>query len=79
MEDNNIFKIKMVNVSAILQALDELYGKGVDYVDISQEVGKEDVIIFSFTKEYIDEKYHKNFEDVPEAKKLTKEDLENLL
>jgi len=79
MEDNNIFKIRMVNVSAIIQALDELYGKGVDYVDISQEVGKEDIIIFSFTKDYIDEKYHKNFDDIPETKKLTKKDLEDLL
>ena len=77
-------KIRKVSVEAILKALDDLFGKGVDYVDICQEEGKEDVIIFQFSKDYIDEQYHKNFEEVPDSNqnietKLTKEGLDELL
>ncbi len=62
-ENNGVFRIKMVNILSMIEALDALYAKGVDYIDLYQEEGEEDTVIFFFYKEYINEKYRKDFEE----------------
>ncbi len=55
---------KMINIEAMMEVLNMLWHKGVDYVDISGKSGdKQDEICFSFCKEYMDEEYKDTFEE----------------
>lgn len=63
-EDNEgVFRIRMVNVLHMIENLEALYSKGVDFIDLYQSKEEDDTIIFFFTKDYINEKYRKGFED----------------
>lgn len=61
-EEDGVFRIRMVNVLHMIENLEALYSKGVDYIDLYQEKNQDDTIIFFFTKEYINSKYIKDFE-----------------
>jgi len=55
---------KMINIEAMMEVLNMLWNKGVDYVDISGKQGEDqDEICFSFCREYMDEEYKDTFED----------------
>ncbi len=55
---------RMINVESMMEVLNMLWHKGVDYVDISGKQGEEqDEICFSFCKEYMDEEYKDTFEE----------------
>ncbi len=66
MEENEdgVFRIKMVNVLSMIENLEVLYAKGVDYIDLYQTEEEKDTIIFFFVKEYINEKYRKDFKEL---------------
>lgn len=58
------FKIRRVGVLKIIEALNDLYEKGVDYVDIHKlDNGKDsmDTVAFSFSEDYMNEELKENF------------------
>ena len=80
--------IKKVPVQAMLELLTYLYDKGADYVDISGiiEENKEHTLIISIEKEYMQEEYLDNYEDIVHDEtdsnvklKLSDEDLNDLV
>lgn len=81
-------RIRKVNVEVLLSILSEMFEKGIDYVDIyGQENTNEnqDMIGFSFSKEYMNEEFAHNFDsfDVSENEKthakFPDEDLNDLI
>jgi len=89
-EDKNICRIQMVNVEQLIDTLGILYSKGIDYIDVYQDKKDENTIVFFFTKDYVNERYRKNFEEEFEANeseepknelsvKLTDDDINRLL
>lgn len=94
MEEEDKHEFRMINVMSIIETLNMLYHKGVDYVDISgKQADDQDEICFSFCKSYMDDEYKDTFESgfvveeeeeimskpTPRIKvKLTDEDIEDL-
>lgn len=80
-------RVRKIDIQSLLQTLEELYHKGVDFVDIVLERGEgQDTIGLYYNKSYMDEEYMENFDssdDEPvQAKinvKLSDEDLNNLM
>jgi hypothetical protein len=82
-------RIKKVNVELLISLLADLYDKGIDYVDIygeSKSANEEnDIIGFSFCKEYMNPEFVDNFDkfDNPDGEEkkhisLSEEDLNDL-
>lgn len=82
-------RIKKVNVELLISLLADLYDKGIDYVDIygeSKSANEEnDIIGFSFCKEYMNPEFADNFDkfDNPDGEdkkriSLSEEDLNDL-
>ncbi len=88
-EDKDNVKIRAINITLMMEALETLFSKGVDYIDIHQSKEDEDTLVFYFTKDYINEKYRKSFEEEfgtpdelnepKETIRLTQEDINKLL
>lgn len=80
--------VRKIALTSLMDALQELYNAGIDFVDMYGEVGKEnDSIYLSFTKDYMDEEFKDQFEDIHIAEpkpdqqvnvKLSDEDLNQL-
>lgn len=73
--ENNILpslppmRIRKVNVEVLISLLSDMFDKGIDFVDIyGQENSEEnqDMIGFSFCKEYMNEEFAHNFDDFNE-------------
>lgn len=88
----NKVRIKKINVLNLLQVLEELYDKGVDYIDIEGNKSiDQDVISLYFEESYINENYVGTIEefinnlnqignqDNIAVKKLTDEDINKLI
>ncbi len=72
-------KIKKVNIAILLDLLEELYDRGVDYVDVHGKALTEDqdVLGVSFSKDYMNPDCIENFdtfdgedEDEPKGEKI---------
>lgn len=59
---------RKIPLEALLDHLEELYTLGVDYIDITSQLGDEfDTIGIVFCKEYMEENYQTNFDELSEA------------
>lgn len=81
-------RIRKVNVEVLLSLLQEMFDRGIDYVDIygqQQEEENHDMIGFSFSKEYMNEEYAHNFDNFDISKEdethvtFKSEDLDDLI
>lgn len=82
-------RARRIDIRSLLHTLEELYQKGIDYVDIvveKEEDGGQDTIGIYFNKSYMDEKFASNFDNMDNdplpAKidvKLTDKDLNDLI
>ncbi len=64
MGDKTLFARK-IDVMGLMEALEELYHMGVNYIDISGIYGEDhDTILLSFPKDYMDEASQEDFEDI---------------
>lgn len=90
MYNQNQVILKKIPVDKLIDLLIKMYNKGVDYVDISGVLGKEqDKIAITFTKDYITKDCceakttHKEdgevLEDILKNSKLSEEDLNDLI
>lgn len=80
-------RIRKIDVLALMETLNELYHKGIDYIDIHgiHEDGQ-DTIGIVFNKGYMNEEFADNFEHLIEDQvpskievKLSDEDLDQLI
>lgn len=63
----NKLRIRMVHIESLIETLEDLYHRGVDFVDILGTIEDgEDTIGLSFCKSYMDEKFADNFENIME-------------
>lgn len=85
--ENNKLRIRKIDVLGLIQTLNELYDKGVDYVDLFGELADgRDTVNLVFCKEYMNEEYEDNFEMFKQEQiasrvdiKLSDEDLDQLI
>ena len=82
--ENNQFKISKVHIDSFIDALVDLYNKGVDYIDIIGTQNEiQDSIGLSFCKEYMAEDMQDEFDNFPTdiliEKKLSNDDLNQLI
>jgi len=57
--------VRKISVEKLLDILAELYDRGVDFVDLSGTTeDKENAIHVSFTREYMDNDYAEDFEEL---------------
>lgn len=67
MENKPTVTIKKVSIVGLLAFLDNLYHKGVDYVDIysreNENPDEGDILGISFTREYMNEEHVDNFDN----------------
>jgi ligand-binding sensor protein len=80
----NHVKIKKVHLNTFIEILVGLYDKGVNYVDIIGTMDDEqDSVGISFSKEYMDDEYKDNFDNIPEVDgdklNLSDDDLNQLI
>jgi ligand-binding sensor protein len=80
----NHVKIKKVHLNTFIEILVGLYDKGVNYVDIIGTMDDEqDSVGISFSKEYMDDEYKDNFDNIPEIDgdklNLSDDDLNQLI
>ncbi len=62
-------KIRKINITGLIQLLEILYDKGIDYIDISGKQMKtegEDLLSISFAKDYMNEEFREHFEEFDE-------------
>ena len=58
---------RKIPLDSLLNHLEELYNLGVDYIDLTAELGEDnDTIGIIFCKEYMGEEYQTNFEEMIE-------------
>lgn len=80
-------RIRKVDIYALIQTLNELYDRGINYVDIVGEKNNgQDEVGLIFCKSYMDKEYENNFDvfdDEPAPSKidikLSDEDLDQLI
>lgn len=82
--ENKEFKISKVHMDSFIDALVDLYNKGVDYIDIIATPGEvQDSVGLSFCKEYMSEDMQEQFDNFPTdiiiEKKLSNDDLNQLI
>ena len=78
MEKNNEVRLKKIPLFILLEALRDVYNRGVDYVDIIGVPGEEqDSIGISVKEEYFAPEYQE--EDDAPSKEITDEDLNQLI
>jgi hypothetical protein len=74
--NNEEMRIRKVPLESFLDILADLYDKGVNYIDIvGMNNDKQDGIMISFSKEYMDEEFQDNFDNIPTTR-VTKTDTE---
>lgn len=81
------FRIRKINIASLIYTLQDLYDKGVNFIDISAEMENgQDTIGMYFCRSYMNEEFENNFDafkdDQAPAKigiKLSDEDLNQLL
>lgn len=85
---NKILIVRKIHIEALMEALHQLYHMGVEFVDLSGEVGEsQDSVYLSFSKDYVHEEFKDNFDnmseeitDIPNIEiNLSDEDLNHLL
>ena len=79
----NEFRIRKIQLESFIEILNQLYDKGVDFIDLSGHIknGEETIGIF-FTSDYINEEYKDNFEEEDiqrEQKTLTDQDIRDTM
>ena len=82
--DKNQLKIRKIYLGTFIDVLVDLYDKGVDYIDLIANLQDEyDIVGISFSREYMNDEYKSNFDEIPEGKnvekKLSDEDLNQLI
>lgn len=79
MEKNNEVRLKKIPLFILLEALRDVYNRGVDYVDIIGVPGEEqDSIGISVKEEYFASEYQEDDGD-DASKEITDEDLNQLI
>jgi hypothetical protein len=79
MEKNNEVRLKKIPLFILLEALRDVYNRGVDYVDIIGVPGEEqDSIGISVKEEYFASEYQEDDDD-DASKEITDEDLNQLI
>jgi hypothetical protein len=73
-----------IDITMLMDLLQELYHFGVDFVDISLETSEDKIkVTFTYQDEYLDPEIRQKYEDEDKPKeeptKLTKDDINNLL
>lgn len=56
--------IRKVNVQNLIDQLTDLYDRGIDFIDISKGRGDSSIMSISFCKEYMDEDFQEDFENM---------------
>lgn len=82
--DKNQLKIRKIYLGTFIDVLVDLYDKGVDYIDLIANLQDEyDIVGISFSREYMNDEYKSNFDEIPEGKnvekKLSDDDLNQLI
>lgn len=79
----NEFRIRKIQLESFIEILNQLYDKGIDFIDLSgYNKNGEDTIGIFFTSDYINEEYRDNFdeEDIEkEQKTLTDQDIRDTM
>jgi len=79
----NEFRIRKIQLESFIEILNQLYDKGIDFIDLSgYNKNGEDTIGIFFTSDYINEEYKDNFdeEDIEkEQKTLTDQDIRDTM
>lgn len=79
----NEFRIRKIQLESVIEILNQLYDKGIDFIDLSgYNKNGEDTIGIFFTSDYINEEYKDNFdeEDIEkEQKTLTDQDIRDTM
>jgi hypothetical protein len=88
--ENKALSARRLKVEKMMDVLMDMYHMGVDYVDLYGILKEDepDEVIFSFCKEYMDEEYQDNYDEIFKSasdeeegvvtRKLTDEDINNL-
>lgn len=80
MENNNEIRLKKIPLKALLEALTDIYNRGVDYVDILGVPGEEqDSIGIAIKEEYFSEEILDDEEEDVLPKDLSDDDLNQLI
>jgi len=75
MENKRTVIARKLDVNTMLEALQELYHLGVNYIDLAGQLGEEqDAIFLSFSKEYMDEEFKDNFDQMDAEEMKVKKD-----
>lgn len=85
--ENKSFRVRRVDIQSLIGTLNDLYHRGVDFVDIEgNEKSPQDKMSFYFCKSYMNEKYRDNFDTFDDEQlpsqisvKLSDEDLDQLI
>lgn len=85
--ENNYFRVKKVSIQSLIDTLNNLYHRGIDFVDVEGNIGNvQDKISFIYCKSYMDEKYRDNFDNFDDEQipsqinvELSDEDLDQLI